>query len=71
MVNSYHRLGVANGDLAPALEAAAVDGGGFIEAFYDREKPVAAIMWHPERPGAPDSDRELFGQLAERRIFWQ
>lgn len=70
-VNSYHRLGVASQDLAPALEAAAVDDNGFIEALCDPGKPVAAIMWHPERPGAPESDRDLFVRLADRRPVWR
>ncbi len=70
-VNSYHGLGIAPGDLGADLEAGAVDAEGYIEALFHREKPVAAIMWHPERAGAPANDRAMITRLAEQGAFWR
>ena len=69
-VNSYHELGIALDGLAPGLGTAATDSEGFVEALFHPDKPVAAIMWHPERAGAPAADRVLMFRLAEQGAFW-
>ena len=33
----------------PPLIAYAKDMEGHIEAFYHQDKPLMAVMWHPER----------------------
>ena len=69
-VNSYHTRGVAAAGLAPDLIATAVDGDNHVEAFCHLQKPVAAVMWHPERNSALDGDRLLITGLIENGAFW-
>ena len=64
-VNSYHGSCISAAGLASDLECAAVDADGNIEGAFVPGKPVVGIMWHPERPGAPDADREMISDLAE------
>ena len=52
--------------LGEGLVASAVDAEGRIEAFHSADKPVAGVMWHPERDGAPDADRVLVQRLIAR-----
>lgn len=66
-VNSYHRLGVRPQDLGASLVATAHDDTGNIEAFQHAELPIAAVMWHPEREGAPAGDQMLMRSLAARK----
>ncbi len=63
MVNSFHSQAVPADGLAPGLAAAARDGNGNVEAFFHQTLPMAAIMWHAERPGAPAGDRKLLEGL--------
>lgn len=63
MVNSFHAQAVSADDLGDGLVAAAHDGDGNIEAFIHQTLPMAAIMWHAERSGAPPGDRKLFESL--------
>lgn len=62
-VNSYHNICVPADGLAPSLHATATDSAGNIEALRHDELPVAAVMWHPERQGAPAGDRALVDAL--------
>ena len=48
-VNSYHRLGIGDKDLAQSLRSEAVDKQGFVEACRHKSFQVTGIMWHPER----------------------
>lgn len=70
-VNSYHTSGVAEMSLAPDLVEMAVDADGFIEAFCHKSKPLAAVMWHPERGESMQSHRQLFSRLIELGAFWK
>lgn len=70
-VNSYHDQGIAADDLGADLLPAAVDEHGFVEAAFHPEQAVAGIMWHPERPDAPEGDRALVLKLATRGAFWK
>jgi len=49
MVNSYHNWAIKSSDLASGLIPIASDEKGSIEAFIHESKPVAGLMWHPER----------------------
>ena len=69
-VNSFHGLGIAADGLAEGLAAAAFDREGHVEAFHHRTKPLAGIMWHPERPDAPEEDRKLIEILIAEGAFW-
>ena len=69
-VNSFHALGIAADGLAEGLAAAAFDREGHVEAFHHRTKPLAGIMWHPERPAAPAEDRRLIESLIAEGAFW-
>lgn len=69
-VNSFHALGIGSDDLASGLLAAAADAEGFIEALVDPTQAIAAVMWHPERPGAPEADRRLVERLIAEGAFW-
>lgn len=46
-VNSYHHQGIKR--LGRGLEPLATTKDRLIEAFMHREKPIAAVQWHPER----------------------
>lgn len=70
-VNSFHAHGIPAAALAPGLVAAARDGDGNVEAFHGGARPMAAVMWHPERPAAPAADRRLLERLAGEGAFWQ
>ena len=60
-VNSYHRFGLFNTDLADNLSVIAIcQKDGNVEAFEDSARRVMAVQWHPERP---DSDNLLSRQL--------
>ena len=69
-VNSFHESAVPADKLASSLVAAGVDEEGNIEGLHHSSLPVAAIMWHPERAGAPAADRLLVGRLMEEGAFW-
>lgn len=47
-VNSYHAQGIRAGDLASPLVCLA-EAGGWAEAGFCLDPPVAGVMWHPER----------------------
>lgn len=68
-VNSFHAIGVAEQDLGAGLRAMAWDEQGMVEALVHREHAVAAVMWHPERPGGAAGDIELIRRVSEREIF--
>ena len=69
-VNSFHEWGIATEGLGKELSITARDAGGWIEGFVHRTRPLAGIMWHPERDGAPFADRTLFERLARDGRFW-
>ena len=69
-VNSFHESAVPADGLASNLVAAGVDADGNIEALHHTSLPMAAIMWHPERPGSAAADRALVDQLMEEGAFW-
>jgi putative glutamine amidotransferase len=70
MVNSFHRQGLSRDLLADALRPAGFDVEGNVEALYHRSAPLAGLMWHPERPDAPDGDRRLLVRLVADGAFW-
>lgn len=63
IVNSYHNRCVPTDLLAADLHPTAFDTAGNIEAFRHLEKPIAAVMWHPERNEAPKGDHALIQSL--------
>ena len=69
-VNSFHALGIAEDGMAAELTVAARDDENRVEAFYHRDKPLAAVMWHPERGEALEGDRLLIMGLVEQGAFW-
>ena len=69
-VNSFHKTAVPADGLASCLVAAGVDADGNIEALHHTSLPMAAIMWHPERPNAPAADHSLVNLLIEEGAFW-
>lgn len=69
-VNSFHDTGVPPHALADDLVAAAVDDAGNVEALHHVSLPLAAVMWHPERSGAPAADHILVRRLIEEGAFW-
>lgn len=68
LVNQYHNDGIFLADLAPRLEALALDNdNGVVEAFTVPGECILALQWHPERPF---KDRETEKKTAEMvRIF--
>ena len=69
-VNSFHALGVAPDGLAQELVAFAHDADGNVEALHHAVRPLAAVMWHPERAEAPEGDRRLVERLVQEGAFW-
>ena len=65
-VNSFHHQGVQPDGVAAALRVMATDADGNVEGLRHPEKPLAAVMWHPERKGGLDGDRLLLSSLAGR-----
>lgn len=64
-VNSYHNVAIPADGLATPLQATATDSVGNVEAARHRDLPVAGVMWHPERQGAPEGDRLLINALID------
>jgi len=62
-VNSYHNCRIAPNELAPTLHATGLDDDGNVEAAIYPGLPLAGVMWHPERDGAPIGDRRLIDAL--------
>lgn len=46
-MNSYHQFGAF--ESRPPRKVCAVAEDGVVEAIRDWSRPVAGIMWHPER----------------------
>lgn len=67
-VNSFHRLGTKPDDLGHGLTPIAYDQNGWVEGFCKPEKRIAAVMWHPERTGAPKGDRILVETLCRQKL---
>jgi putative glutamine amidotransferase len=70
-VNSYHHFGIPQDKLAKELRRfAQIDG--FIEGFFHLTKPVAGILWHPERE-SPDNElnEKLLEAYVRRQHFWK
>ena len=70
-VNSFHDQGVQADGLAGRLMVTATDAEGYVEGLCHPEKPLAAVMWHPERDGGLDGDRLLLTGLAGGNLPWQ
>ena len=69
-MNSYHRFGVAADGLRDGLAAFTRDDAGHVEGLAHRDRPVAGVMWHPERDPSTRGDRGLLLRLAEEGAFW-
>ena len=65
-VNSFHDTAVSPDNLASDLIAVAQAGDGTVEACRYRTRPVAAVMWHPERHFA-----NAVAAAAHGGDFWQ
>ncbi|WP_456415828.1 gamma-glutamyl-gamma-aminobutyrate hydrolase family protein [Thiolapillus sp.] len=58
-VNSYHKLGVKNENLAPPLQPLATTGEE-VECYITEQPPLMGMLWHPERHGGdPELDSHL------------
>lgn len=62
-VNSFHAIGVPSDGLGQGLESFAHDEDGWVEGIRLPDRPLAAIMWHPERAGAPEGDRAMIAAV--------
>jgi len=71
LVNSYHNQTILPAGLGEGLTAVGVDENGGIEAALCIDRPVAGLMWHPERGGAPANDKIVIERLALEGIFWR
>ena len=69
MVNSFHNLAVPIDGLASCLQATALDSVNNVEAARHNDLPLAAVMWHPERKGAPRGDGKLVNALLGRGML--
>ncbi|NQU58008.1 MAG: gamma-glutamyl-gamma-aminobutyrate hydrolase family protein [Rhodospirillales bacterium] len=62
-VNSFHAQGIPVDGLGNGLVEFARDMDGRIEGFMSSNHRLAAVMWHPEREGALQGDRQLIESL--------
>lgn len=62
-VNSYHDQGIAEADVGTGLLITGRDSDDLVEALAVLGKPIAGVMWHPEREGAPAGDQRLIQSL--------
>ena len=62
-VNSFHAQGITHDDLASDLRVTGQDINGWVEAAEHKRHPISAIMWHPERPDAPEGDHRLISNM--------
>ena len=66
-VNSFHRQGVLQRDIASSLKIFAKTKSGVVEGFYHPKEPIVGIQWHPERNNpAPELDKEIITTLFAR-----
>ncbi|MAH84045.1 MAG: hypothetical protein CBB68_06725 [Rhodospirillaceae bacterium TMED8] len=70
-VNSFHNFGFRSNSIGENFQIAATDCDGNIEAAYHKKLPVAGVMWHPERTGAPIGDSCLVRALIEGEASWE
>jgi gamma-glutamyl-gamma-aminobutyrate hydrolase PuuD len=71
-VNSYHRMVIGEGQLAPRLTAFATATDRTTEGFYHPEFAIAGIVWHPEREVALHAlNKILVDAFLLRKLFWQ
>ena len=63
IVNSFHNIGIPSCNVAPELNIMANDLSGYVEAVQHKTRPIAAIMWHPEREGGLPGDVSLMKSL--------
>lgn len=64
-VNSFHALGIEPSGMGKKLRCFATDDEGWIEGVYHPDKPVAAVMWHPEREMPGNADLRLMERLVK------
>lgn len=64
-VNSFHTTAILLDELADGLVPLALTADGYVEAFYDAEKPLVTVMWHPEREISP----QAYDRLLLRHLF--
>lgn len=50
--NSFHNFGIFTDSLPKSVQIVATKDD-IVEAFYDKEKGVLALQWHPERQNEP------------------
>lgn len=70
-VNSFHDMGVPVDGAGQGLTLTATDAKGNMEGFCHPEKPLAGVMWHPERHDSLEGDRALLAGLAEGVSPWR
>lgn len=64
--NSYHNQGIAPEGVGATLVVGGVDDDGHVEALHHDRHPIWAVMWHPERDGAPAGDVALMREMTAR-----
>ncbi|MCB0323680.1 MAG: gamma-glutamyl-gamma-aminobutyrate hydrolase family protein [Bdellovibrionales bacterium] len=73
VVNSFHHQGIRPHELAPVLRSwATCLEDGSVEGVYHPDLPIAAMVWHPERPGCDEDCSELLVRaFLKRTLFWK
>ncbi len=71
-VNSFHSFGYTEAQLSPELAPFAKSADGIIEAVFHRTKPIAGVLWHPERTSPNEAfNAELVRAFRDRIWFWK
>ncbi len=69
-LNSYHNQGILSTGLADGLKAFALSCE-CVEGFYDADKAVMAIQWHPEREqGGGEKIDNLIKEFLTGQLLW-
>ena len=71
-VNSYHNHGIMKDTVSSELKEFAITEDNIIEGIYHPKRPIAGVLWHPERSGSDkDADRKLIEAFIHSKLFWK
>ncbi|MFA6365079.1 MAG: type 1 glutamine amidotransferase [Candidatus Paceibacterota bacterium] len=71
-VNSFHNQGFSKEEVASSLKIFAEAADGTVEGVYHPAKPIAGIMWHPERGKMRGLfNAKLIEAFIKRKLYWK
>ncbi|PIN73366.1 hypothetical protein COV20_04000 [Candidatus Woesearchaeota archaeon CG10_big_fil_rev_8_21_14_0_10_45_16] len=72
-VNSFHNYGIRINDLGNGLKPFAItEDEKTVEGFYHSSRPIAGIVWHPERQSPdPVFNEKIMKAFVSGELFWK